>query len=131
MDVYLSEEALLFLEGQALDSAAGRGGLLLGHKRGPRFFVEKAFPCRSGFFLSPANFWALDRHFRGKIIGFYAFGPGPKKKSGFFRPFACGKVYLEVRPGQKKMRLKPSVIEYKDAFFLQPVALCSASKERI
>ncbi len=120
MDVHLTREALWYLEGQALDSkAASRGGLLLGHKRGQRFYVEKAFPCRPSFFLSLANFWALDRHFHGKIIGFYSLRSRDKNRSRFLQPFACGKLYLEVRPGPKKMRFRPWIVDFEKRFFFR------------
>lgn len=124
MDVYLTREALLYLEGQALDSkTTARGGLLLGHKRGQRFYVEKAFPCRPSFFLSLANFWALDRHFQGKIIGFYSLCNQDEKRTRFLQPFACGKLYLELKPGPKKTKFRPSVIDYDKRFYLRPVKI--------
>jgi len=131
MDVYLTREAFSYLEAQALDSGESRaGGLLLGHKRGQRFFVEKVFPCRQSFFLSLANYWALDRHFKGKIIGFYSLGTRSENKARLLRPFACGKVHLEVMRGQKKLIFKPSVIDYQKRFFFQPVAIFFDSGEK-
>jgi hypothetical protein len=131
MDAYLAEEALLDLEGQALDPLPRKtAGLLLGHKRGPRFFVEKIFPCRAAFFSTLKNYRTLDNHFNGKIIGFYSFGSNSRKRRQLGRPFACGKLYLEIRPGRKKLTVKPSVIDYKNSFYFQPVPLVLPPQER-
>ncbi len=131
MDVYLTREALSFLEAQALDSIpAHSGGLLLGHKRGQRFFVEKVFPCRPGFFLSLAHFFALDHHFEGKILGFYFFNNQKAIKARLLQPFACGKAYLEVKRGRKKLIFKPSVIDFQKRFFFQPATIVIAPGEK-
>jgi hypothetical protein len=131
VDGYLAEEALLDLEGQALDPLAQKtAGLLLGHKRGPRFFVEKIFPCRAAFFSTLQNYRALDHHFGSRIIGFYSFDSNPRKKHQLCRPFACGKLYLEIRPGRKKLTMKASVIDYKDKFYFRPVPLLLPPQEK-
>jgi hypothetical protein len=124
MDAYLAEEALLDLRGQAFDPLSQKSaGLLLGHKRGPRFFVEKIFPCRAAFFLTLKNYRALDNHFSGRIIGFYFFDSNSRKRHQLCRPFAYGKLYLEIRPGQKKLTMRPSVIDFKESFYFRPVPL--------
>lgn len=131
MDVYLTREALMYLEGEALDTrAVSRGGLLLGHKRGQRFYVEKVFPCRLSFFLSLAHFLTLDRLFQGKIIGFYSLMSQAGKKSLFLQPFAFGKVYLEVKPGRKKLSFKPSVIDFRNHFYFKPITAFVETKEK-
>lgn len=126
MEIYLTREALWYLEGQFLDSKPNElGGLLLGHKRGEVFFIEKVFPCRPSFFLSLENFWILDRHFEGKIIGFYSLKRGNEERPRYLQPFACGKIYLEIKPSQKKLRYKPSVIDYQNRFCFLPATLSS------
>jgi len=131
VDAYLAEEALLDLQGQALDPLSQKtAGLLLGHKRGPRFFVEKIFACRAAFFSTLKNYRALDNHFSGRIIGFYSFDLNTQKRRQLCRPFACGKLYLEIRPGRKRLTMKPSVIDYKDSFYFRPVPLFLPPQER-
>jgi len=132
MDVFLSEDALLLLRAHALEGQGkDQGGLLLGHKRGQRFIVEQVYPSRGHFFPSERIYWALDRLFRGKIIGFYSFASSPKIAARVLQPFAYGKVYLRItlRP-KSRWTLKPHVIEYKDSFFLLPIALDSPKKEK-
>jgi hypothetical protein len=130
MDVYLSEEAFIYLKGQALESSVkNHGGLLIGHKRGQRFFVEKVYPSRESYISSERNYWALDRLFDGKIIGFFSFTSGAEKALKILQPFAYGKLFLRIalRP-KNRLTLKPYVIEYKDSFFLLPISLHSRPK---
>jgi len=132
MDVFLSDEAILHLRAHALEGQGkGQGGLLLGHKRGQRFIVEQVYPSRVHFFSSERNFWILDQLFSGKIIGFYSFTSGSKKAPAVLRPFAYGKVFLRIslRP-KNRWNLEPHVIEYKDSFFLRPIALHTPIKEK-
>jgi hypothetical protein len=87
MDVYLSEEAWQHLRAAAVDNPRGRaGGLLLGHRRGGRFFVERIHPCFSGPFPSSRTYWALDNIFEGKIIGFYSSGRRAAVQPGKWPP---------------------------------------------
>jgi hypothetical protein len=132
MDVYLSEEARQHLRAQALESPRRRaGGLLLGHRRGGRFFVERIHPCSSGPFPSPRAYWALDDVFEGKIIGFYSSGRRARPRPGKWPPFACNKLYLEYDPHpQKGLVLKPAVVDYSDSFFLVPATLAPRPKRR-
>jgi hypothetical protein len=127
MDAYLSKEALNYLEAERLGSPRNIGrGLLLGHRRGPRFFVEKVYPLGGRGFPSEIQFWEFDRVFGGRIIGFYASGSRRRSVPQVLRPFAYGKLFLEIADSsnrQRRLALKPHVIEYDDHFFLSPIAL--------
>jgi hypothetical protein len=122
MDVHLSDEALLYLKGQGLES--GRipsSGLLLGHKRGQRFFVEQVYPSRSSYFSREQNFWNLYRLFGDRIIGFFSFAPQDDKTEGLLQPFAYGKIFLRIAGRTNRLALKAYVIDYKESFFLRPI----------
>jgi len=130
MDVYLSEGALLFLKAQALEtSGKTRSGLLLGHRRGQRFFVEQAYPSGARTIFSERTYWALDRLFSGKIIGFYSFTSRGRRAPEILKPFAYGKVFLQIllRP-KNRWTIRPHLIEFKDSFVLLPIPLYSRSK---
>ena len=72
MDVYIGAEAAAALAAEALTSSGpSLRGLLLGHRRGPRYFVERAFPLRGKAFPAETRFRELDRAFGGRVIGFY------------------------------------------------------------
>lgn len=132
MDVYLSDEARRHLSAQALEKPrGGTGGLLLGHRRGPRFFVERIYPCPLQPFLNVEKYRALSRIFDDKIIGFYSSGRRAEKRQREFPPFAVNKLYLEFDPHPTKgLTLRPAVVEYTGSFHLVPVALAPSPKER-
>lgn len=125
MDAYLSREVHHFFRGLNLTSSKpNQDGILIGHKRGHRFFVEKVFPTKKGFYSSLENYFALDEHFGGRLIGFFTYEADEKKKSKILLPFAHGQLFLDIRLTQKKkMTIKSYVIDYKKDFFLSPVDL--------
>jgi hypothetical protein len=127
MDAYLGAEATAGLKAEALECAGKTcRGVLLGHRRGPRFFVEKAVPLRGDAFPSETRLRQLDLIFGGKVIGFYASGGPARGPSSILRPFAYGKLYLRLSApasGFRKTVMKPHVIEFDGAFHLSPIAL--------
>jgi hypothetical protein len=127
MDAYLSQEAYQSLTAlNLISSSSSSDGLLIGHKRGHRFFVEKIFPSLPGFFPSLKKYHALDQLFNGKLLGFFSFSPGENKIKKILAPFACGKLFLEISSNQqKKMTIKSYVIDYENEFLLLPVKLTS------
>ena len=132
MDVYISEEAWQHLRAQALEVPRRRaGGLLLGHRRGGRFFVERIYPCSFGEFPSNRKYRALDGIFEGKIIGFYSPGRRAGAAAGKLPPFSYNKLYLEfdLHP-EKGLILRPAVVEFSDSFHLVPAALAARPKKR-
>lgn len=132
MDVYLSEEAWQHLRAQALESPGRKArGLLLGHRRGGRFFVERIYPCPFGPFPSARKYWALDSVFEGKIIGFYFSGRRKGPAAGKWPPFSYNKLYLEFDPHPEKgLTLRPAVVEYSGSFHLVPAALAARPKRK-
>lgn len=127
MDAYLSQEAYQSLTAlNLISSSSSSDGLLIGHKRGHRFFVEKIFPSLPGFFPSLKKYHELDQLFNGKLLGFFSFNPDEKKIKKILAPFACGKLFLEISSNQqKKMTIKSYVVDYDNEFFLLPVGLTS------
>jgi len=124
MDAYLSREALQHLQAlNLISSSLHSEGLLIGHKRGHRCFVEKVLPI-PGFITSPQKYFDLDQIFDGKIIGFYSFQTDPKKMKKILAPFAYGKLFLEIHStSQKKVYIKSFVINFENKFFLSPIKL--------
>ena len=97
MDAYLSQEACQSLNViNLISSSSISDGLLIGHKRGPRFFVEKILPSPPGFFPSLKKYHELDQLFNGKLLGFFSFNPDEKKIKKILAPFACGKLFLKI-----------------------------------
>ena len=127
MDAYLSQEAYQSLTAlNLISSSSSFDGLLIGHKRGHRYFVEKIFPSQPGFFPSLKKYHELDLFFNGKLLGFFSFYPDEKKIKKILAPFACGKLFLEISSNQqKKMTIKSYVIDYENEFLLLPVKITS------
>jgi hypothetical protein len=127
MDAYLSQEAYQSLNAiNLISSSSGSDGLVIGHKRGHRFFVEKIFPSVPGFFPSLKKYHELDQLFNGKLLGFFSFRPEEKIIRKILAPFACGKLFLEISSNQqKKITIKSYVVDYENEFFLLPVGLAS------
>jgi hypothetical protein len=128
MDVYLSDEALLFLRAEMLTAPGRRpSGLLLGHTRARRFFVERVYPCPQRAFARQPGYWALERLFGGKIIGFYSSGPAKEKAPALYQPFAFNKLWLELEAsaGAVRPELKPFLVEYDGSFSLRPLAIAA------
>jgi len=127
MDAYLSHEACQSLNFiNLISSSSISDGLLIGHKRGHRFFVEKILPSLPGFFPSLKKYHELDQFFNGKLLGFFSFNPDEKKIKKILAPFACGKLFLEISSNQqRKITIKSYVIDYENEFFLLPVGLTS------
>lgn len=127
MDVFIAQEAEAGLKADALGAAPeGRRGLLLGHRRGPRYFVAKVFPLGGQPLPGASRFRELDRLFDGTIIGFYADRDPARGPGGILQPFALGKLFLltpESGVRSRRLAVKPSVIEYDKKFFLSPISL--------
>ncbi|TET26344.1 MAG: hypothetical protein E3J76_00410 [Candidatus Aminicenantes bacterium] len=127
MDAFLSKEALQMLLALSLiSSTSNSDGLLIGHKRGHRFFVEKIFSSSKGFFPSLKKYYSLNQAFDKKILGFYSFQTDDKKVKKILAPFAYGKLFLQININkQKKMAFKSYIIDYEKEFFLSPIQLKS------
>lgn len=125
MDAYLSKEAYNSLIGlHHISSSPNIDGLLIGHKRGHRFFVQKILPTQKGFYSSLENYKASDKHFRGKLVGFFTFQPDEKKMKKILLPFAYGQLFLGIHlTKKKKMSFKSFIINFEKDFFLSPIDL--------
>lgn len=125
MDVYLLKEAYQDFELLCLASAKPNfDGLVLGHKRGHRFIVEKILSTQHGFFSSFKNYCLLEQRLGEKIIGFFSFSFEKKKLSKILKPFAYGKIFLEARRNPaEKTSLRSYLIEYQREFFLLPIPI--------
>lgn len=125
MDAQLSQDAYRSLQALGLISSSSiSDGLLIGHKRGHRFFVEKIFTTQKGFFPSLKKFHGLNQLFNEKLIGFFSFNTNDRKTKKILAPFAYGKLFLQIEMNeQKKMRIKSYAVEYEKTFYLFPIRL--------
>ena len=131
MDVFLTDDAERFLKALSLLSEPGQCGYLIGHRRGPRVYVEAVIPAGRGHAFGVEQFHLLDDVYDGRTVGFFFFGGGRRAESRVLQPFAYGKIVLEVRPGGRRApALKAFSVEYDGGFTLSPVPLASSPKRR-
>ncbi len=125
MDAYLSKEASSSLE--ALNIVRGdQDGLLLGHLRGHRFFVEQIFPTQKGFFSSQKQYLSLNQHFCDRVIGFFSFNPDERRAKKILAPLTQGKLYLSIHSqDDDTLDIRSFRIDYKDRFYLSSIRLKS------
>jgi hypothetical protein len=130
MDVLITPEARREIEGLRIarpDPATW--GILIGHKRGFRFIVEKIFPAGSGRTLPGARLVAdLDGAWPGRIIGFFAIRPGAAFRTAVLGPLFYGKLFVHLDISAGRPVVRPAVVEFKRRFFLEPVSLAPAGK---
>ena len=127
MDAYISSDAERTLQGLG-DAGCPASGLLIGHRRGPRFFVESVLPTRSDFFPSLRGFFSLSSLFEDRLIGFYSFRRDRKSLKKILAPFACGLLFIHVRTSRKRdPDLAAFSIEFKGRFDLAPIGLEAGS----
>jgi len=125
MDAYLSEEACQFIDAYSLISThTNPDGILLGHKRGHRYFVERIFQSAIGFFPSYADLVKLNQIFDEKILGFYSFHVDSEKIQKILSPMTLGFLFLQIDlDKEKNISIQPYVIDYDKDFFLKPIDL--------
>lgn len=104
-------------------------GLLVGHRRGPRVFVERIFPAPAGAALPPhSGLDELDRLFGRKVVGVFAVRPGAALMKSLLGPYLYQRVLLDVRFSRDETVMKPFLVEFDRAFYLAPVALEAGPK---
>ena len=146
VDVFLSADAQRTLQALTVLSAAKiSSGLLLGHKRAGRFFVEAAFPAPAGFRPTPENFPVLSETFQGRIIGFFLMGGSAADRRAFLQPLACGRCLVAVASRTSKVIARRKsrdishiesgdisyrgfLIDYDGRFRFDPIAVISEGK---
>jgi len=125
MDAYLSREAFQTLQVLSLlPPHTVPDGLLIGHRRGHRYFVERVLPTQKGFFPSVEKYFTINKLCSHKILGFFSYLPEEKRIKKIFAPFAFGKLLLKIRSeGRDNMTIEPFVIDYEKEFHLSSIPL--------
>ena len=131
MDAYLTGDADRSLRAMALLAATSVHGYLIGHRRGPRYYVESVVPSVGSQGFSYAEVQSLDRIFDGRTIGFFVLGGSAKAWSLRAGPFACGRLALEAKRGPGSgLRFKAFAIDYERGFVLSPVPVTRSPERR-
>jgi hypothetical protein len=124
MDVFLSPDALGAIEATAETRADGpAAGLLLGHLRGHRYFVEDALPLTNPL-PTEEMFLALNLKFNGRVLGYFSFPPDEALRRTVLNPSCYGKILLSVSASAGSgPRLTAFIVEYDEKFHLMPIDL--------
>jgi hypothetical protein len=132
VDVFITPEARRELEAlRAVRPRPSAWGVLIGHKRGFRFIVEKVFPA-AGAAAAPSERLVreLDRVWSGRVIGLFAVRPGAAFKKAVLGPAWYGKLVLDLGLSARKQSVRPFVVEFERRFFLALVTLAPAVKAK-
>jgi len=132
VDVLITPEAERELRAlRAFKPGPGLWGVLVGHKRGARIIVEKVLPAGAPGTVPDEDLLAgLDLVWPARTVGLVAVRPGAAFRKAACGPAWYGKVLLELAGTPKALRLRPAVVEFERKFFLAPIALAPAVKEK-
>lgn len=88
--------------------------------------MEKILPTMKGFFPSLQKYQEFEELYEENLLGFFSFRADEKKISKLLAPYAFGKLFIEIRLSpQKKITIKPYVIDFDKVFLLSPIKLKS------
>ena len=132
VDVLIIPEARREIEAmRAFGPRPGTWGVLVGHKRGPRFIVEKMFPAGNADTAPDERLLeGLEGVWPGGTIGLVAVRPGPAFLKAALGPAWFGKLVLQITGTAKAPVLRSSVVGFEGKFRLVPVPLAPAAKEK-
>jgi hypothetical protein len=125
VDVLITADASLDLKAlMLLSPKASAWGLLIGHKRGRRVFVERFFPAGTGAVLpAPERLDELDRGLGRRLVGFYAVRSQAAFRKSLLGPYFYGRLFLDVHPAKSGPSVRSYVVEFGRAFSLAPLRL--------
>ncbi|MCJ7488043.1 MAG: hypothetical protein MUQ25_18025 [Candidatus Aminicenantes bacterium] len=132
VDVLITPEAQREIEAlKALRPQPSAWGILVGHKRGSRFFVEKVFSA-AGAACAPSerDMASIDSVWPGRTIGLFAVRPSPAFRKALLGPMLYGKLFLRLDSPAGKGSVRPFVVEFVRKFFLRPVELVKTAKAK-
>jgi hypothetical protein len=131
MDVLIIPEAQREIDAlRAFRPRPGTWGVVVGHRRGPRFIVEKvAAAGNPGTAPDERLLDGVEKVWPGRLIGIAVVRPDAAFKRALLGPAWYGKLVLELAGSVKAPALRPCTVEFKRSFFFDPVPLAPAAKE--
>ncbi len=126
MDVYLSREALLQLQAVGIFSLRAEG-LLIGHKRGHRYFVESILAVPRALAASSVKRQSLKALLEDSFLGHFCFMDAKAGLKRALVPGLVGTVLLEVGfDPAKKSKFKAYAVEFDGVYRLSPIKVKQA-----
>jgi hypothetical protein len=131
VDVLIIPEAKREIEVlRAFRPRPGTWGVIIGHKRGSRFIVEKIVAAGNPGTVPDERILAkLEEIWPGRIIGIAVVRPDGAFKKALLGPAWYAKLVLQWTGPSKAPALRSYVIEFERKFFLDPVPFAPAAKE--
>ena len=131
MDVLIVPEARREIAAlQALRPAGGTWGILIGHRRGPRYVIEKVVTAGPPERLPDEEVLEeIDRLWPGHVIGLAVIKPGTAFKKAVLAPAWYGKLVLQSTGPVRQPVLRASRVSFERRFFLDAVPFATAAKE--
>ena len=125
MEIILGREAEIFLRAVRIPARTPLlEGYLLGHRRGPVFFIERLLPFGPVFSLTQAENRGVGRLYEGTILGTFSFRAGPARRKRVLRPSYYGTLFGQAGRGRNgRLRLKVFLVEYDRKFYLKPLSV--------
>lgn len=126
MDALLTRNARQAVEAAVLGSRRRAAGILLGHKRGGRFIIDRIAPSGPGAFPGLKEYIRLSSILGGDIIGFFSNSPAGDVRRKTPPPFSVGKLFLSVRAGRNgRLASRAFVIDYAGRWVWKSLKLVS------
>jgi hypothetical protein len=131
VDVFIIPEARREIEAlRALRPAGGTWGILVGHKRGPRFFVEKILAAAPpGRLPDERAIEDLDRIWPDGVIGLVVVRPGAAFRKAVLAPAWYGKLVLQAGGSPAKPVIKAGQVGFGRRFRLEPLPFAAGPEE--
>ena len=120
MDVYINQGARRQIKALFMEEA-GSSGLILGHKRGPRYIIESLFPFPEILTLSLKKHLEIIRNFDPDLIGYFSSGNEKAEADKIMAPFAAGMVFGRINIENRSLRFFQ--IDYNGRFVLNPLEI--------
>jgi hypothetical protein len=132
VDVLIIPEAGREIETlRAFRPRPGTWGVIIGHRRGSRFIVEKIVAAGNpGTVPDERILGKLGEIWPGRIVGIAAVRPGATFKTALLGPAWYGKLVLQMAGPANAPVIRASLVEFKRNFFLDPIPLAPAGKEK-
>jgi hypothetical protein len=123
MDVFITPEARHEIDAlRAFRPKLGAWGVIIGHKRGPRFIVEKVLTAgSSGTVPDERSLAEFEGIWPGRVIGIMIARPAAALKKALLGPAWFGRLVLQSTGPARTPVLSSSVVGFGRRFRFEPV----------